>query len=293
MSIRIITDSASDIAQGSQQGLEIVPLSITFGEGANAKVYADGVDLTPQRFYELLVETDTLPKTSQPAPGLFRDAYLSAREANDDVVVITIASGLSGTYQSAQLALSEIEAKDPEWAARVHIIESGSACVGQRALVEWALRMVREGMSCEQIVKELELRKRDLRVVVLLDTLEYLRRGGRLTGGAAAVGTLLSIKPVVELRDGVISILGKARGSKNGKNLLNQKIEAVGGIDYELPINVGYAGTSAHLANKYIDDSSHLWESASGKPSVWPMGATIGTHTGPGAIAVSFFAKRV
>lgn len=293
MSIRIITDSASDIAQGSQQGLEVVPLSITFGEGTTAKVYSDGVDLTPQRFYELLVETDALPKTSQPAPGLFRDAYLAAREANDDVVVITLASGLSGTYQSAQLALSEIAASDPEYAARVHIIDSGSACVGQRALVEWALRMASEGMSCEQIVKELELRKRDLRIVVLLDTLEYLRRGGRLTGGAAAVGTLLSIKPVVEVRDGVVGILGKARGSKNGKNLLNQKIEEVGGIDYELPINVGYAGTSAHLAEKYINDNHHLWEGAASKPPVWPMGATIGTHAGPGAIAVSFFAKRV
>lgn len=292
MSTRIITDSASDFLPGTKPNLTVIPLSITFGEGDAAAIYADGVDISHERFYELLVESDSLPKTSQPAPGLFQAAFEAARDADEDVVVITLAREFSGTYQSAQLARAEIEADDPSYAARIHMVDSTNASLGEAALVEWALAMADAGVPALQIFEELEFRKRDLRLVALLDTLEYLRRGGRLGAGAAALGTLLSIKPVIEVKDGAITVLGKARGSKNGKNLLDTKIEEVGGVDFELPVSVGFTGVSDSLVKKYVEDSRSLWEGNREALSAHMIGATIGTHAGPGAIGVAFFAKR-
>ena len=130
-------------------------------------------------------------------------------------------------------------------------------------------------------------------VVGLLDTLEYLRRGGRISAAAGAVGELLSIKPVIAIRSGEVALLGKARGSKNGRNLLNQQVEDAGGIDFGMPVALGYAGLSDRLLRKYVADSRGLWEAGfpDGSLPVHTVGATIGTHVGPGAIALAFFRK--
>ena len=124
----------------------------------------------------------------------------------------------------------------------------------------------------------------------LLETLEYLVRGGRLSAAAGAIGTLLSFKPVVAVEDGLVVQLGKARGSKNGRNLLNQQVERAGGIDFDMPLALGYTGLDDTLLKKYIEDSRNLW--AGHKESELPVhtiGATIGTHVGPGAGAVACF----
>ena len=127
-------------------------------------------------------------------------------------------------------------------------------------------------------------------VIGLLETLEYLVRGGRLSAAAGAVGTLLNVKPVVAAEDGLIVQLGKARGSKNGRNLLNQKVEKAGGIDFSMPLALGYTGLSDAVLKKYIEDSAALWAGhTEGELPVHTIGATIGTHVGPGAVAVAFF----
>ena len=127
-------------------------------------------------------------------------------------------------------------------------------------------------------------------VIGLLETLEYLVRGGRLSAAAGAVGTLLNVKPVVAVEDGLIVQLGKARGSKNGRNLLNQKVEKAGGIDFSMPLALGYTGLSDAVLKKYIEDSAALWAGhTEGELPVHTIGATIGTHVGPGAVAVAFF----
>lgn len=280
MSIRIITDSASDILPGEYPGVVVLPLSVSFGED----VYADGADLTHERFYELLVEEDELPKTGQVNPYAFSRAFEDAYAAGDDVVCITISSRLSGTNQSAVTAAAGSKTV-------VRVVDSRSVCVGERVLVEQALRLVSEGMNAVEIAEELcELRER-VCVVALLDTLEYLRRGGRIGAAAAGVGALLSIKPVIAMEDGAIAILGKARGSKNGRNLLSEQVEKAGGIDFGMPLALGYAGLSDKLLRKYIDDSRVIW--APGFPEgdlpVYTVGATIGAHVGPGAIALAFF----
>lgn len=285
MTVRIITDSASDItaadiAAAGNPALTVLPLSVTFGQ----TTYEDGVDLSHQRFYELLVEGDDLPMTGQVNPYAFEQAISSAREAGEEVVVITLSGKLSGTNASAMTAAAAFE-------DGVYVVDSKSVTVGERILVDYALRLVGEGLGAADIACALEQAREDIHVVGLLDTLEFLRRGGRIPASAAALGKLLSIKPVITITDGVVELLGKARGSKNGRNLLTQQVEAAGGIDFSMPIELAYAGLDDALLRKYVEDSRHIWEGhvALDDLPVHTVGATIGTHVGPGAIALAFF----
>lgn len=280
MSVRIITDSASDMSPAEHPALAVLPLSVTFG----TDVYMDGIDIDHQRFYEMLVERDELPKTGQVNPYTFSQAIAEAREAGDEAVIITVGAKLSGTNQSARTALAEAPGGD------VYVVDSNNVTLGERVLVEYALRLVNEGRSAAQIAAAVEAVRDRVVVIGLLETLEYLVRGGRLSAAAGAVGTLLNVKPVVAVEDGLIVQLGKARGSKNGRNLLNQKVEKAGGIDFSMPLALGYTGLSDAVLKKYIEDSAALWAGhTEGELPVHTIGATIGTHVGPGAVAVAFF----
>lgn len=280
MSVRIITDSASDMSLAEHPALAVLPLSVTFG----TDVYMDGVDIDHQRFYEMLVERDELPKTGQVNPYAFSQAIAEAREAGDEAVIITVGAKLSGTNQSARTALAEAPGGD------VYVVDSNNVTLGERVLVEYALRLVDEGQGAAQIAAAVEAVRDRVVVIGLLETLEYLVRGGRLSAAAGAVGTLLNVKPVVAAEDGLIVQLGKARGSKNGRNLLNQKVEKAGGIDFSMPLALGYTGLSDAVLKKYIEDSAALWAGhTEGELPVHTIGATIGTHVGPGAVAVAFF----
>lgn len=288
MAVRIITDSASDItredvAAAGNPALTVLPLSITFGN----TTYEDGVNLSHQRFYELLVEGDDLPMTGQVNPYAFERAIGEARAAGDEVIAITLSGKLSGTNASANTAAVSFD-------SGVYVVDSKNVTVGERVLVDYALRLVGEGLSAVDIATALEQAREDIYVVGLLDTLEYLRRGGRIPASAAALGKLLSIKPVITIEDGAVELLGKARGSKNGRNLLTQQVETAGGIDFAMPIALGYAGLDDALLRKYIEDSRHIWEDhiALEDLPVHSVGATIGTHVGPGAIALAFFKQR-
>lgn len=288
MAVRIITDSASDItredvAAAGNPALGVLPLSVTFGN----TTYEDGVNLSHRRFYELLVEGDDLPMTGQVNPYAFERAIGEARAAGDEVIVITLSGKLSGTNASANTAAASFD-------SGVYVVDSKNVTVGERVLVDYALRLVGEGLSAVDIATALEQAREDIYVVGLLDTLEYLRRGGRIPASAAALGKLLSIKPVITIEDGAVELLGKARGSKNGRNLLTQQVETAGGIDFAMPIALGYAGLDDALLRKYIEDSRHIWEDhiALEDLPVHSVGATIGTHVGPGAIALAFFKQR-
>ena len=281
MPVRIITDSASDMHAEEHPALEVLPLSITFGKD----VYFDGVDIDHRRFYEMLIEGDELPKTGQVNPFTFSKAIADAREAGDDAVIITVGAKLSGTYQSACTALAEAPGGD------VFVVDSNNVTLGERVLVEYALRLVDEGKSAEEIAQAVESVRDRVVVIGLLETLEYLVRGGRLSAAAGAIGTLLSFKPVVAVEDGLVVQLGKARGSKNGRNLLNQQVERAGGIDFDMPLALGYTGLDDALLKKYVADSRSLWAGhAESELPVHTIGPTIGTHVGPGAVAVAFFA---
>lgn len=278
MAVRIITDSGIDFPGEVDPRVTVVPLGITFG----TTTYADGVDLTNDRFYELLIESDELPKTSQATPFAYQQIFEDVRAAGDEAVVITLSSKLSGTYQSAVTAAADY----PE----VRVVDGKNVTIGQSLLVLYALRLLDEGRSAAQIADELTAAADRVCLLALLDTLEYLKRGGRIPKSVGTIGELLSIKPVVGVEDGEVVMLGKARGSKNGRNQLHQQVEKYG-IDFTMPVLLGYTGLSQKLLRKYLDDNRAIWEGKVAEEDlpIASVGATIGTHVGPNAIALAFF----
>ena len=277
--IRIITDSGSDIIDSKRDNVTVLPMSITFGD----EVFYDGVTLSHSEFYMKLIESDELPKTSLIAPASFADAFEEAKNAGEKVIAITISGGLSGTYQSAVLAAEDYD--------DVYVIDSMNVTIGERILVEYALKLIDEGKDIEDIVNELESAKKRICVLGLLDTLEYLKKGGIVSSSIAFVGDVLRIKPVVTVDgEGKVAMLGKARGSKNGNNFLISEIEKVNGVDFDMPYFLGYTGLNDTLLKKYVKDSEHIWGPYTEELPVCSIGATIGTHVGPNAIAVAFFA---
>lgn len=279
MATRIITDSASDIVDFPNPNLTVLPMTVAFG----STVYHDGVDLTHERFFDLLVESDELPSTGAVSPGVFAQAYDEAQAAGEDVVVVTLSSKVSATWQSARIAA---EGRDG-----VHVVDSLNSCIGERVLVEYALMLAERGLPAADIAARLERARSRVHMLALLDTLEYLRRGGRIGSAAAAAGALLALKPVVTMTDGEVELLGKARGSKNARNLL---VELVGEhpIDFAMPFCLAYTAGGEAMLKKYVRDSSDLWEGIVDALPICSVGATIGTHAGPGAIAVAYFSQE-
>lgn len=279
MKTRIIIDSTMDLTPELKSKLNIVPLTVHFGD----EEYIDGVTIDHKAFYEKLVETDVHPSTSQATPDAFAKEYEKAKAANESAVVITLSSKLSGTYQSAKIAAEDYE--------NIFLVDSGSAAIGGGILVEYALRLLNEGLEAKEIAEKLNEAKKKIIIIALVDTLDYLKKGGRISKTVAFAGAVLNIKPVIAVSDGEITILGKARGSKMGNNLLVQEIEKSGGVDFGMPVLLGYTGLSDALLLKYIEDSMHLWECGLDEIRYTSIGSVIGTHAGPGAIAAAFFKK--
>ncbi len=280
MSTQIIIDSTVDLFPADKNKTVIVPLTIRFGE----EEYIDGVTINHKQFYEKLIEGDVMPSTSQANIGDFDRVFKEISDNGDEAVVITISSKLSGTYHSASVAAED-------YAGKIHVVDSENVSIGTGVLAELALEMAGHGMDAAAIASVLETEKEKIQVVGMFDTLEYLKRGGRISKTAAVAGSLLSIKPVITIKDGEVAILGKARGSKQANNHLAAKIAEVGGIDFEKPLILGYTGLTDILLQKYIADSAYLWEEHTGSLKIAPVGSVVGTHAGPGAIAVAFFGK--
>ena len=280
MNVRIVIDSTADIRPELRERFAVVPLTIHFGD----KEYVDGVDIDHRKFYEMLVESDVVPTTSQATPAAFDKVFAEAVEQGESVVAITVASELSGTYQSAVIAAAE-------YPDRVFVVDSRTAAIGTGILAELALQLKDSGLTAEEIAQRLTEERENIFVVAMLDTLEYLKRGGRISKTVAFAGGLLAIKPVVAIKHGEILMLGKARGSKQGNNLLVQQIEEAGGVDFRKPVLLGYTGLSDALLEKYVADSYHLWAESQKPLARCVVGSVIGTHAGPGAVAVAFFRK--
>lgn len=277
MNTRIIVDSTADLMPEFKSRVHTVPLTVNFGD----EEYIDGVTIDHKTFYEKLIESDVLPTTSQATPDAFIKEFEKAKEAGEAAVVITLASKFSGTYQSATIAADDYE--------NIYVVDSGSATMGSGILVELAFKLLDEGKNAEEIAAILEEQKKKIIIVALVDTLEYLKKGGRISKAVAFAGGVLNIKPVLSVTDGEINMLGKARGSKMGNNLLVQEIDKAGGIDFSKPVLLGYSGISDALLKKYIEDSRHIWEGNLQEVRYTTVGSVIGTHAGPGAVVVAFF----
>ena len=278
MKIRIITDSASDMPAVHRPEVAVLSMTVTFG----AEEFQDGINLTHHQFYEKLIEGEDLPTTSQISPSQFEEVFRAAVDAGETVVAVVLSAKLSGTYQSACIAAEEFP-------GQVFVVDSANATLGELVLVERAVELMDQGLDAAAIAARLEEEKKEVCLVGLLDTLEYLKRGGRVSASVALVGGLLAIKPVVAVQDGEVVVLGKARGSKNGNNLLVQEIQRSGGVDFGRPYRLGYTGLDDSLLRKYIEDSSALWSGHTDALPICTVGGTIGTHVGPGAVA--FFRK--
>lgn len=279
MNVRIIIDSSVDIAERFRQDVKIVPLTIHFGE----EELIDGLTIDKQRFYERLVECDELPRTSQANPTAFQKVFEEVTQAGEEAVVITLSSELSGTFQSACLAVQDYD--------NIYVVDSKNAAIGSGILTEYAIACAKKGMRAREIAEELERKKEDVCLIALLDTLEYLKRGGRISKTVAFAGGVLNIKPVVTIQDGKVEVIGKARGSRQGNNLLVEKIQESGGIDFDMPILLGYTGLSDALLKKYMEDSRDLWQEQAESLDSTLVCSVIGTHVGPGVVAAAFFRK--
>lgn len=277
MSVKIVIDSTADLTPEIKARVSVVPLTVHFGD----EEYIDGVTITHKQFYEKLIECDTLPSTSQATPAAFAETFDKIVANGDSAVVLTVSSKLSGTYQSAMIAASDYE--------DIYVVDSDSVAIGTGILAELALELVDRGMNAKELASTLELEKKNVCIIAMLDTLEYLKRGGRISKAVAFAGGLLNIKPVISVEDGEIVIRGKARGSKQGNNLLVEEIAKAGGVDFERPVLLGYTGLSDLLLQKYMEDSKALWADSKKALRITPVGSVIGTHAGPGAIAAAFF----
>ncbi len=280
MSVRIITDSASDLRvdQAAKRDICVIPMTIRMGDGE----YLDGVTISSEEFYQRLEHCDVLPATSQITPHAYTDTFNRVLQEGDEAVVITISGKLSGTVQSAMIAAEE-------FGDRVHVVDSQNASAGQRILVEYALRLRDEGLGAKEIAAKLEAVRQRVCIVALLDTLEYVVKGGRLSKTAGMAGTVLHVRPVVGVEDGEVVVMGKALGAKKSNNLLTQTIAARGGVDFSMPYMLAYTGQDDSKLREYIENSRAIWEAHTSDLPISIMGSTIGTYAGPGAVAVAFF----
>ena len=281
MAIKILVDSASDIDvnEAKNLGIEMIPMEVTFGD----EEYLDGVNLSQKEFFEKLIETNIFPKTSQINEYRFNEKFEEMTKDGSEVLCITMSSKLSGTFNCAKEASKKYNDK-------VVVIDSNNVCIGERILIFYAIRLLKQNISLKKIVDNIEEKKNKIQLVALLNTLKYLQKGGRISMVKAFAGELMSLKPVVSVIDGEVKLTGKAIGSKKGNNLLMQMI-AQKAIDFDMPYVVGYSGLEDSLLKKYLEDSKSIWEEKAETIPSFSIGSTIGTHVGPGAIAVAYFSK--
>lgn len=280
MAIKILVDSASDITEqeAKKMGIEMIPMAVSF---ANEEYY-DGVTISHEEFYERLKESKELPKTRQISPARFEEKLREMTENGDSVIIITLSSKLSGTYQNAVTASKKFK--------NVYVIDSLSATVGERLLCVYAQGMIANKKDINEIVKELHMAKYRLNIMALLDTLEYLKKGGRISTVTAVLGAALSVKPVISIANGRVVQIAKALGSKMGQSRLSVLVNEKG-IDFSMPYAVIYADGGRDLLESYLKKNEEIWKGYTEFIPKYMIGGTIGTHIGPGAIGVAFFNK--
>ncbi len=280
MAIRIITDSTSDIRknEADKMDISVIPLKVLFGD----KEYKEGIDITMEGFYQKLVESDKLPTTSQPSPDDFLDHFIKAKEAGDSVIVILIAGNLSGTLQSATIA------KEMAEYSKIYVVDSRNTITGLRLLVEHAVKLRDQGTDVEKIVASLNELKEKIVLLAMVDTLEYLHKGGRLSKSSAILGSLLKFKPIITLKDGVIGVVGKARGVNKAIAKMLETMDEMGVIDTDYPVNFGYTAedsASLLLIEKVVEKYGDF------ETALYPVGCVVGTHVGPGACVITYIRK--
>lgn len=279
--IVVITDSSCDYSpeQASAAGFTMVPLTVSFG----SEHFLEGLELTPAQFYRRLAKCTELPKTSQPSPEMFMSVFRKYADA-DDIICITISSGLSGTVRSAQLAADLLA--DSGFSPRIHVIDSLNGCTATGYLAEVAARMAQEGAPIDDILARMHELQRTSAIYFVPDTLEYLRRGGRIGNVRAAVGSLLGIKPLLTVINGLAVDVDKCRGVVQTKNKLVQKfLTTAKNLQEVTVIHTDALGRATELSHDLKGAVHGI------KVRVHSVGAVIGSYIGAGAVGLSFEEK--
>jgi DegV family protein with EDD domain len=278
MSVRILVDSTANLPPELEKQVRMVPLTVHFGDTE----YLDGVTITPQAFYKKLAAGGELPRTSQASPYRFSEAFEEAVEAGDTVVAVILSSALSGTYQSAVIAAAEYPGK-------VFVVDSRNVAIGTGVLVAYAFRLLAQGLEAEAIAAALTEARERVQLMAVVDTLEYLHKGGRVSRAVAIAGGMLAIKPIIGVtREGKIEMVAKARGNRQANAKMNSRAEELE-IDFSMPVMIGYTGTGKELMEKYIAESGAFLGEHPYSTSI--VSAVVGTHAGPNAVALAFFGK--
>lgn len=276
--VRIITDTTSDFEPWEYEKWNVTPVSLYIN--FDDKVYEENVDITKEMFWELLEQSNVNPKTSQPSPQVVEDTLREAMEAGDEAIFITISSGLSGTYQSICMVKEQLEYEN------CYVFDSLTGTGGHRILVEQAAKMRDQGKNAKEIVAELEYMREHMNLTVVMDTLEYLMRGGRISRSTYAVGTLINIKPIMHVSpEGKPEVPAKVRGMRKGISHLCNQVQ-MNRPDPNYPFYLMYTKDRRNA----LSLQAALKEIGYDIPdeNIVPVGAAIGTHIGPYAVATVY-----
>ncbi len=279
--VQIITDSTCDLGQARARelGIRILPLTVFFGKES----FLDGVELTPEQFYTRLIQSPVLPTTSQINPDRFQTAFQEALDQGDEVVGIFLSSELSGTYQSARIAQTMLDT--PE---RVHLVDSRTVTFPMALIVEEAVRLRDAGASAAEIAAQARGLTSRIRLLAVLDTLKYLKLGGRISAATAAVGGLLGVTPLVGIVDGKVESIGKCRGRKAAFRWMKERLEKEP-IDYARCIGFGHSHCPEALeqiTTYFAGEAARAHHVVQGE-----IGSVVGTYAGPGATGIAYFTK--
>jgi DegV family protein with EDD domain len=272
--VRIVTDSTADLTKEQQQaaGITMVPLNVHFGD----QVFRDHVDLTADEFFRRLKASVQLPRTSQPSVGVFEEAYRTLRENGDEVVSVHISSKVSGTYNSALMAAKAVDEQ------AIEVVDSLSTSMALGFMALEGARLARAGRDRATIAERLRALVPNAHVICVVDTLTYLERGGRIGKARALLGSLLNVKPILQLKDGEVVPIGRARGRPQALNKLVELLERDGHVS-QLAIMHGAAQADAEQLRERV---------AANYPGLdillTEIGAVLGTHTGPGVIGFTY-----
>jgi DegV family protein with EDD domain len=281
MAVRIVTDSTVDILpeQAQALGITVVPLTVFFGDEA----YLDGVELDNASFYRKLAASKALPRTSQPSPAAFQEAYTRLiDEGADGILSVHLSAKLSGTYQSARTAwdtLPENVRKIP-----IEIVDSQNISVSMSLPIMQAAKEAKEGLGLEEIKAHLLDTLARTHILAVLDTLEYLRRGGRIGGAAAFLGNMLSVKPIVSLKDGEVVAVERPRTRSKAYERVAQLVSEMGDIEH-----ISVAESDEEVGQQL---AGVLRKTHGGDLPIFKLGAVLGTHTGPGTAAVAVIVAK-
>jgi len=277
--MRIITDTGTDIleAEARKLGVELVAIHSSFTDAS----FGENTEAEFQRFYEKLRQSDTLPVSSQPSPANFLELFEDAKEKQEDVVVITISSKLSGTYNGAVLA------KDMAEYDNIYVVDSLQASLSERLLVEYAVKLRDAGMEAKELARKLEQDRERVMLTGVPSTLLYLKMGGRISPVVAAVGGVIGIKPVLWLKDGVIESRSKARGMRMAKSGMQSFLK-----DYEadpaMPVMFAHSD-NPEMGQQFMEETVQQFGLTGF--SLHEIGMAIGTHIGPDALMMAFMRK--